>query len=183
MNRQHLIFIVAGILLLLVIGGAALIFLSRPSLDANEPNASPFNFFDSNPNTPLSPETPNDLEAPQDPGQAEDIVIDFRSDGITIPDPNNEGWYFVSGGTQPTETGAPYSIVYSEDDQQFTITLLKEPISETRIAAEQELMKRLSLSEDLMCRMKYWVGVPYSYNEFYAGRNLGFSFCPGAVKI
>lgn len=183
MNRQYLIFIIAGILLLLIIGVAAFVFLNRPSLDANQPNNSPFNFFDSTPNTPLSPETPNDPGTSQDPQQFEDTVIDFRDDGITIPDPNNEGLYFVSGGTQPTETGAPYSIIYSDADQQFTITLLKEPISETRVAAETELMKRLNLSEDLMCRMKYWVGVPYSYNEFYAGRNLGFSFCPGAVQI
>ena len=183
MNRQHLILIISGVLLLLIVGVAAFVFLNRPSLNPKERTDSPFNFFDSTPNTPLEPMASTTPETPGNQEVSEDTVIDFRSDGITIPDPNNEGLYFVSGGIDPTETGAAYSIIYSDRDQQFTVTLLKEPIGETRITAEQELMQRLDMSEDVMCRMKYWVGVPYSYNEFYAGRNLGFSFCPGAVQI
>lgn len=183
MNIRYVLIALGVILLLAGIGTVAFFVLNQPTTN-NEGKQSPFGFFESSSNTPLEQEIiPKEEDIPTDNEVPESTVTDFRTDGITIRDPNNPGMYIISGGDMPTETGAPYSIIYFEKDQQFNITLFKEPIAETRIAAEQELMRRAGLSEDTMCRMKYWLAVPYSYNEFYGGRNLGFSFCPGAVAI
>lgn len=184
MNTRYILIGLGVVLLLLGIGVVTFFVFNQPSSRNGEEKDSPFGFFESPSNTPLEQEpTPSGGDVPTDSDAPEDVVTDFRTDGITIADPNNPGMYIIAGGDMPTETGAPYSIIYFEKDQQFNITLFKEPIAETRIAAEQELMARAGLSEDIMCRMKYWLAVPYSYNEFYAGRNLGFSFCPGAVSI
>lgn len=182
----RVVFIGAGVLLLCAAGVGIFLFMrmtaDSPTSEGLTP--SPFGFFDSANETPLTKQEPTSQTGAEPANEvSENTVVDFRNDGITIADPSNPGVYIVAGGEDPTGLGAPYSIIYTEEDQLFTITLLKEPIVETRKAMEEELMRRLNSSENLMCRLNYWVGVPYSYNEFYAGRNLGFSFCPGAVTI
>lgn len=110
-------------------------------------------------------------------------VNDFKNDSATVSDTNNPGHYYLAGGLDPTGSDVSYSIFYVESDQSFNITLLKEPIGETRIQAETELMQKLGISQSDMCRLRYWVGVPNFVNAIYSGKNLGFSFCPGATPL
>lgn len=110
-------------------------------------------------------------------------VNNFKSDPQTVKDTNNAGYYYLSGGLNPTNNDAPFSTFFLESDQSFNITLLAEPIDATRKTAEQELMKKLGITQNVMCRLNYWIGVPYEINPIYAGKNLGWSFCPGATQL
>jgi len=110
-------------------------------------------------------------------------VNDFRNDPLTATTSNIPDHYFISGGLDPNTTGAPYSIMYVNSDQSFTVSLWVEPIADTRHLAEQDLLQRLGISQQDACNLRYTVLVPYSVSPVYAGKNLGFSFCPGATKL
>ena len=129
----------------------------------------------------------------------------------TIKDLANQGYYSLSGPTNPapiasstsatsSETGASsaasaqatssasfggkqYLITYVGDSGYFIVSLLQEPIGAARKAAEADLMNQLGVSQDAMCNLNYMVAVPWSVNQVYSGMNLGFSFCPGAVVL
>lgn len=111
-------------------------------------------------------------------GGAPIVVKDFLSNGITTPNTLNPGNYFVTS----TSTLA-YSIGYDEQAQFFTIALQQEPLGASRHAAEQFLLKTLGVSENELCRVQYFLVTDQYTNSFYAGKNLGFSFCPGATVL
>jgi hypothetical protein len=111
------------------------------------------------------------------------VVHDFRLDLQTATSSTIPGHYFISGGLDPWETEAPYSTFYVEKDQSFTVTLLQEPLAVTRKTAEANLMAKLNISQVDMCRLRYYISVPNDLNPIYAGKNLGFSFCPGATQL
>lgn len=79
--------------------------------------------------------------------------------------------------------GEAYAISYIAQDQSFTITLLKEPIGETRRTAEEDFRKRLGISISQACSLRYVVLVPWWVSDYYSGKNLGFSFCPKATVL
>ncbi len=114
---------------------------------------------------------------------------DFKNDPVTVKDPFNPGYFFIGnhffeGISDPTATeNPPYKIEYTDATQYFNIALLQEPVAATRQDAEQYLMSHLGISQSDMCRLKYMVSVPARINSFYSGRNLGFSFCPGATAL
>ena len=119
-------------------------------------------------------------------------VRDFTRDPEVLADAVNPGSYVLAGelgyclpdGSCPFASDVrDFSITYTEDYQAFTITLLKEPVGETRRAAEGFLREKLALNDANLCLLRYHIGVPSFVNETYTGRNLGFSFCPGAVKL
>jgi hypothetical protein len=110
-------------------------------------------------------------------------IRDFKSDPSVITNPNIPGQYILAGGSDPSGTGASYSTFYVDLDQSFNITILQEPIGDVRKQAEQDLMSRLGINQDQACALRYWVGVPNFVNSIYSGKNLGFSFCPGAVAL
>jgi len=134
-------------------------------------------------------------------GQQQSSITVIGSGGVAIPTRDflrasttgeypNAGYYYLgyhtagAGVVDPTATNnPPYLIEYIKATQYFNIELLKEPIGETRSAAEQFLISNLSISQDQMCQLNYMVSVPDRVNSRYAGRNLGFSFCPGATKL
>ncbi len=113
----------------------------------------------------------------------------FKNDPATTQDPINTGYYYlgyhVYGGVpDSTSTNTlPYVIEYIDTTQYFNIELLQEPIGVTRQQAEQYLMAHLGISQSQMCELNYMVSVPYSVNQFYSSRSLGFSFCPGATAL
>lgn len=76
-----------------------------------------------------------------------------------------------------------YAITYFAHDQSFTLTLLKEPIGESRKAGEVELMSILGIRETEACRLRHSVLTPWWVNERYSGYNLDFSFCKGAPQF
>lgn len=95
------------------------------------------------------------------------------------------GYHAGSAGVvdKTATSSPPYLIGYISSTQYFNIELLSEPIGTTRLAAEQFLMNNLGISQSQMCQLNYMVSVPNSVNSQYAGKNLGFSFCPGATVL
>lgn len=116
-------------------------------------------------------------------------TTNFIADPATVKDPINAGYYYLGyhvneGVPDPTATdNPPYVIEYIAETNYFNIALLQEPIGEQRLAAEQYLMARLGITPDQMCRLDYMVSVPDRINSYYSGKNLGFSFCPGATAL
>jgi hypothetical protein len=112
------------------------------------------------------------------------IVVDnFETDRKTVKDPTNDGYYYLSGGSNVSTTKAPYQIFYDSQDQYFGITLYQEPLGQYRTQAEDELIQDLGLTQDQMCSLNYDISVGQGVNDTYLGENLGFSFCPGAVAL
>ncbi len=119
-------------------------------------------------------------------------VSDFIHNGVTIPDAANNGQYLLAGNlgycvtdTQQCQAGTAtdFNIFYNSTDGSFTIALLKEPLGQVRIEAEQFLMTTLGITQDDMCRLNYYVGTTSNVNPLYSGQNLGFSFCPGTTVL
>jgi len=119
-------------------------------------------------------------------------TLDFLRNGETIGDPSNQGNYILAGslgyclpdGKCPSGFQTEdFSISYSQTDEFFTIVILNEPIAEVRKQAELFLKSRLGVGDAEMCQLRYSFSVPYWVNEFYTGRELGFSFCPGSVSL
>lgn len=103
---------------------------------------------------------------------------DFIHNGITIEDPSNAGNYYLTGSSTDG-----YAIGYRTPAQFFTIALQREPLGETRAAAETFLLSKLGISEEQMCHLNYYVGTDSYTNSAYAGKDLGFSFCPDSVAL
>ncbi len=119
-------------------------------------------------------------------------VLDFLHNGETGADPANTGMYYLAGspgyclanGSCPGGASTTaFNITYSADKQLFTVILLTEPLGQVRLTAQQFLESRLGLSDAQLCTIKYYLGTISAVNQFYAGTNLGFSFCPGATPL
>lgn len=116
-------------------------------------------------------------------------TTNFMADPATVKDPINPGYYYLGyhqneGVADPTATAnPPYIIMYLSTSQYFNISLLQEPIGDTRAAVEQYLMQHLGITQSQMCELKYLVTVPDDVNSHYSGENLEFSFCPGATVL
>lgn len=109
---------------------------------------------------------------------------DFLKDPDTVKDSTNAGYYSLGNHfSQNATTSPPYVIDFIDATDFFNIGLFKEPIAQSRKAAEQYLMVHLGISQSQMCELQYMVSVPTRVNEFYSIMNLGFSFCPGSVAI
>jgi hypothetical protein len=118
-------------------------------------------------------------------------ALDFIHNGKTIPDVENAGNYQLAGSLPDCLpdtkcTAAPsdeFNIGYNSTAHSFVIALLREPIGKARSDTEQFLMSETGLTQNQMCALSYYVGVSQDVNETYDSGNLGFSFCPGAVKL
>lgn len=104
------------------------------------------------------------------------VTNDFLNNGVTIADPSNQGHYYLTG-----TSANGYAIGYRAG--YFTIALEQEPLGQTRMAAENFLLAALGVSQNQLCSLKYYIGTDVHTNSLYAGKNLGFSFCPGATKL
>jgi len=120
------------------------------------------------------------------------MTKDFLHNGITIPDTSNKGQYLLAGDLgycvqdpQKCQAGGAkdFNIYYYENTKQFGIGLLDEPLGNVRARMEQFLMQDLGISQQDMCRLKYYVTTTSYVNVTYSGNNLGFSFCPGATPL
>jgi hypothetical protein len=106
------------------------------------------------------------------------VTNDFIHNGVTTADPSNAGNYYLTGASTNG-----YAIGYRTPAEFFTIALEKEPLGQTRVAAESFLLAALGISQSQLCSLNYYVGTDVQTNSFYAGKNLGFSFCPGATVL
>lgn len=113
----------------------------------------------------------------------------FINDPATVQDPIAPGYFYLGyhpydGSADPTAVkNPPYLIEYINATQYFNIALLEEPIGAVRGEMEQYLLTHLGITQDQACRLNYMVSVPNRVNSAFSGRNLGFSFCPGAAAL
>ena len=199
---KYFIYILAG---LLIFGGIAfaMVFVFKPQTQQQQPTQSNSNpFGDSGDVQSLNPGTGITPPAGQTGGASGTTktatltgsdgsvieVRDFGGDSDVIADPYNKGIYYLGyhsfdASSSPANVSAPFYVQYQAPTQMFVISLNQEPISQTRQQAEQYLMSKLNLTQDKMCHLRYSIAVPYFVNQYYAGENLGFSFCPGAVQL
>lgn len=126
-------------------------------------------------------------------GSNEPSISIQSKDGTSymVPDPTvGKKFDAMSGGTyyQLTENQdtqgdqAQFEIVYGTDSS-IQIGLTKEPLGQARLAAEKQLRTFFPLTNEQLCSLDVYLGVPAQVNETYAGKNLGLSFCPNAVKL
>lgn len=83
----------------------------------------------------------------------------------------------------PSSVNRGYEILYFPDSKVFSIFLYAEPIGATRLRMQQDLEQRLSVSAAQLCNLVSYVRVSPLANVFYAGKNIGFSGCPGAMTL
>jgi len=120
------------------------------------------------------------------------VVNDFIHNGVTVADTINPGRYLLAGNLgycypdsaqcQAAST-TNFIVFYNSKPQSFTIALTEEPVGKARLAMEQFMLKTLGISQQQLCALNYSVGVTRYVNEQYTAKNLGFSFCPGAVVL
>lgn len=114
----------------------------------------------------------------------------FLRDTDTAPDPVNKGYYYL-GNHMPFDTitissstpKIPYTIFYIASTHYFNISLLEEPLADSRLSAEKYLAGHLGIPKEQLCSLQYQVSVPNYVNSQLAGDSLGFSFCPGATEL
>lgn len=92
-----------------------------------------------------------------------------------------EGVYAVSDDNEDGDQ--PYTIFYYTETDSYAVSLNKEPLAEIRKQAELYLLSTSGLTQEQLCKNGGFVGTTYDINHQYAGVNLGFSFCPGAVVL
>lgn len=171
------IFIILALLILIVLAVLAYMMLTKKT-DAPET---------SNQGTlPLS-------QAGASGGSGQEVKMNLRiTDGTQIPvrnflasaqvqkDLDNSGYYSL--GYQGAQNST-YRITYIDETNYFNIVLLAEPLGASRTQAENYLMNTLGISKEQMCLLDYTMSVPNAVNTNFSGENLGFSFCPNAVKL
>lgn len=140
--------------------------------------------------TPGEP-TPARISVPLRSGESMS-VNDFVHNGETAADPQNVGTYYLAGsigycledGTCPSGAKTEsFSITYTESDHSFTVSLLSEPLKTARVDAEAFLASRLGVEKKALCTINVYVGTPAFVNATFAGTNLGFPSCAGAVLL
>lgn len=82
-----------------------------------------------------------------------------------------------------TQNAPPFGVVFNERDASFAVGLESEPLADARLKAEAYLRSTLQVSDEQLCELSIFVAVPSRVNQFYSGKNLGLSFCPGATVL
>ena len=144
------------------------------------------------PEVPL-PEVPEEEVAlPRDSGAL--LVLTSKTGQIiTVPDftythPSLEveqsgiTYVYVTQDDDLKEADPYYSIVYGSNSS-ILIFLLAEPLTTARARAEEKLKEFIPIPEDVLCSLKVSVKTTDTINPMYAGKELGLSFCPGAVAL
>ena len=164
-----------------------------PAVAQTEGTAGNFPF--SGEDTPFLPDAPQQdtNQASTTPYAPRTVPIPLANGGTVmvkdfsvtaIPDKDNKGISYLAGeDAGGVIAGTPYVIEFISSDYSFTIALMQEPLGSTRKQAEGDLMKQLGISTQEMCVLRYVVLVPFDISAQYAGKNLGFSFCPGATRL
>jgi len=173
------IFITILIITMLALGAGVYLVLKNTGAGQDPPLVPGFPT-----STPISPSAPNPDATISIAGEGGSVSVkNFLLDETTVTDKSNPGQYYIAGEFSPASNNPAYSIVYKEKDQAFTIGLWREPLSQTRTHAEEEFLRVLGISKEAACRLRYVISAPYEISPFYSGKNLGFSFCPGAVEL
>lgn len=176
MNNNKITFILLGVLVIVAVGLIMTWVLKRGSSEnpQTEEIVKP-----AEQQTPVSPPT----RAVRDIHGNVVSVSDFTKEAGVIEDPYNPGQFVLTGDAESVIGKTPFSTRYVPTDDSFVITLMSKPLAASRVVAESELREMLHIDEGAMCALRYGVYVPGAVSETYAGQNLGFSFCPGAVAL
>lgn len=189
MNKTIIIVIVS--LALLVGAGFLLAYFIGPA-PSSEKTATPGTV-----SLPVSQNTVIPAEIPKGISQSPVFDLSSADGGVlkvknflvspdTYRDPINTGYYSLGYPINPaveSSSTPPFLVMYISETQFFTIELLQEPIGEARTQVELYLEQHLGLTPNDLCKLNYTLSVPVSVNQDYAGKNLGFSFCPGATVL
>jgi hypothetical protein len=189
---KNKLIMVVGILialLVLLLGGTWVYRLLNPTVPTSALTPNPFGGLTAS-TTPAGVSTGSMELKTQDGSNV--LVTDFIHSGETASDVENQGSYVLAGslgyclGNGVCPSGAStteYNITYDSQYQSFNVALLKEPLGQSRLDAEQFLTQRLGISATQLCTLNYNVGTPYWVNQQFSGVNLGFSSCLSAVKL
>jgi|GEM_PF-2860774 len=190
MNTQkYLTYIVIALIVILAFGGF-LVYRSLPKDATQVPSGENGSPFGSGGETiPPPPPPPGSVGEVPEPSPGTPLEVD-GADGKKVIVANFKGAPGVyskqNGDYLIHDTGVAstsYEITFYAADESFNVVLFMEPLGLTRKVAEERLMQLLQLGKIDMCRLRYSVYVPIRVSEFYAATNLGFSFCPSAVKL
>ncbi len=166
---KNILVIVAGILMLIVIVS----YFLRTTVDVSEPRAVDFVDITS----PVSSGVPGE--------QTSLMILNKEGQLITITNVKEradqvgtDAWVFAGGFDVENE---PYALTFYESYNYFQISLEAEPLAEVRVVAEQAFLSALNLDKETACSLDVSVRTRAGVNEFFAGQELGLSFCPDAV--
>ncbi|MDB5244913.1 MAG: hypothetical protein JWN90_18 [Parcubacteria group bacterium] len=116
-------------------------------------------------------------------------VNNFVNAPGTVAEPYTQGEYVVADdcanndGCTKASNGTGFRVVYDERNQSFNVLLLAEPLKDSRKNAQQFLMQSLGIKAASLCSLNATVGTIQAVNGTYAGEELGFNGCPGAVVL
>lgn len=177
------------VLTLVVIAGIAIVFFHRSSTPTVPLQDGSLPIVDGQMTAATGTDATSDTLSLAGTSGAVIVAQNFLASPTTVGDTANPGYYYLgyhlpmSPSDTTGDVSAPYVIEYIATTNYFGISLLQEPIGESRHRAEQYLLASLGVSESQACTLKYMVSVPDSVNSLYSGQNLGFSFCSGAVQL
>jgi hypothetical protein len=172
---KRTIFIALGILVILIVI-LGVVFFIRIAMHPATPQPVTENPFASSTNT-----TGGNISGPSLPVTLTDGSRVAVPDFTKTPQPD---WAGASAGYQVSGSEhADYQILFYPDNSGFLISILKEPLGQSRLEAEKALRETLKLSDAQLCKLSSQVSTSISVNEQYAGQDLGLSFCPGATKL
>lgn len=106
-------------------------------------------------------------------------VNDFRQ--IPNVEKTSEGFYDLDGSNPLINL--PYSVLYSELDDSFSVSLNAKPLLDTRKRFSEDFLKLLNISEAQACNLNVFVGVTYDIDPALSGTNLGLSYCQDSSSI
>jgi|SRR3989338_5452249 len=179
----RIIIIIVTVTLALIAGVTLFMYLRSGSTTAPASAPTTTGYTNTSDTTNVAPSDGTSLQTTDTISVGGIQVKDFKADPNTVADKNNTGYYYLDGYQTAKNPRVPYTIFYVDSDQSFTVSLMQEPIADTRKAAEQALLTKLGITQSQACALNYRVYVPYAVNQIYSSKNLGFSFCPGAVQL
>jgi len=176
--------IIIAVIILVILGSVWYLFLSKPATTQPQPVSSgqnPFGQPAGNTSTTIPGNTIQETTQLQTNTGQNITVPDLTAGKVGFPIGTHQ-FYFVTSNQETQGDNAQFDIVYGSDSS-ISIGLFKEPLGQARLAAEASLRKLIPLSDPELCTLKITVAVPYQVSQFYAGQNLGLSFCPGATVL
>lgn len=184
MNSKIIIFIIAVVIL--TIGVSVLLIINSGQL--GDTTVTPTN-LPSGSGIDRGTELPPPGTYGQGASGEIEIVID-EAQSITISDVRTDpetyhmgnGTYSLTGFLNNTPE-TQFNITFTEADGSFAVALIKEPLAESRKAAEAFLQEKLKVAPETLCELSIYVGVPISINAALSKGNLGISYCPGAFPL
>lgn len=166
---KKLLFILAGVIVIIALA-AVVYYVTRPLAPApEEPTTDPFGQVGGSGGGAVAPSyTVRNAEG------APVTVPDFRQ--FEQPERAGNDLYQVAAG-------ADFQILYFPNDSFFLVSLTAEPLSQARTNAEAALVSALRLTADEVCALAVSVQTSADVNEYYAGSDLGLTFCPNYIAL